>query len=88
MAYLLDGIVLGLFALMVYTGIKGGFIKTISGVLTFVYEMLIFFCALLLAQTHFSRILVAVFTGTLTLIAIPVYYPIANAIDKIGGETW
>ena len=41
MAYLLDGIVLGLFALMVYTGIKGGFIKTISGVLTFVLALLL-----------------------------------------------
>lgn len=41
MAYLLDGIVLGLFALMVYTGIKNGFIKTISSVLTFVLALLL-----------------------------------------------
>ena len=59
-----------------------------AGVLTVAYEMLIFFFALLLGQTHFSRVFVALFTGALTLIAIPVYYPIANAIDKIGGETW
>lgn len=59
-----------------------------AGVLIMLYELIIFFFALLLGQTHFSRILVPVFTGLLSLIAIPVYYPIANAIDKIGGETW
>lgn len=59
-----------------------------AGVLTMAYELIIFFFAILLGQTHFSRVLVAVFTGVLTLFAIPVYYPIANAIDKIGGEIW
>ena len=59
-----------------------------AGVLTMVYELLIFFFAILLGQTHFSRILVAVFTGVVTLFAIPIYYPIASAIDKIGGESW
>ena len=52
------------------------------------YELIIFFFAVFLGQTHFSRVLVAVFTGVLTLIAIPIFYPIANAIDKIGGESW
>lgn len=59
-----------------------------AGVLTMAYELIIFCFAILLGQTHFSRVLVAVFTGVLTLFAIPVYYPIANAIDKIGGEIW
>ena len=59
-----------------------------AGVLTMAYELIIFFFAIMLGQTHFSRVLVAVFPGVLTLFAIPVYYPIANAIDKIGGEIW
>lgn len=41
MAYLLDGIVLGIFALMVFLGIKRGFIKTISGVLSFVLALIL-----------------------------------------------
>ena len=59
-----------------------------AGVLTMAYELIIFFFAMLIGQTHFSRVLVAVFTGALTLFAIPIFYLIANAIDKIGGETW
>ncbi len=41
MAYLLDGILIVLFALMVYSGIKQGFIRTISGVLTFVLALIL-----------------------------------------------
>ena len=59
-----------------------------AGVLTMAYEIIIFLFALLLGQTHLSRVLVSVFTGVLTLFAIPIFYPIANAIDKIGGELW
>ncbi len=59
-----------------------------AGVLTFAYELIIFFFAVIFGQTYFNRVLVAVFTGVLTIFAIPIFYPIANAIDKIGGETW
>lgn len=41
MAYLLDGILIVLFALMVLSGIKRGFIKTISGVLSFVLALIL-----------------------------------------------
>ena len=59
-----------------------------SAVLVMVYEMIIFFVALFLGQTMFSRILVPVFTGVLTILTLPLYYFIANAIDKIGGDQW
>lgn len=59
-----------------------------AGVLVMIYELLIFFFAMLIGQTHFTRVYVALFTGLFSLAAIPIYYPIANAIDKIGGETW
>ena len=41
MAYLLDGIILGLFLLMVYLGVKRGFLKTLTGVLSFVLTLLL-----------------------------------------------
>ncbi len=41
MAYLLDGIILALFAVMVLVGIKRGFIKTISGLLSFVLALIL-----------------------------------------------
>ena len=52
------------------------------------YELIVFFVGLLLGQTTFARIGVALGTGILSLLAIPVLYPILRAIEKIGGETW
>ena len=52
------------------------------------YELIVFFVGLLLGQTTFARIFVALATGILSLAAIPVLYPILRAIQKIGGETW
>lgn len=59
-----------------------------TAVCVMVYEVLMFGFALLLGQTHVLRIFVVLVTGLLTLISIPVLYPIAGAIDKIGGDTW
>lgn len=52
------------------------------------YELIVFFVGLLLGQTTFGRIGVALATALLSLLAIPVLYPILRAIEKIGGETW
>lgn len=41
MTYLVDGIALALFALMVYFGYKKGFIRTVSGVLSFVLALVL-----------------------------------------------
>lgn len=41
MAYLIDGIAIALFALMVYMGYKNGFIRSVSGVLSFVLALVL-----------------------------------------------
>ena len=41
MAYLLDVIALALFALMVFLGYRRGFIRTVSGVLSFVLALVL-----------------------------------------------
>lgn len=59
-----------------------------AGVCMMLYEMIIFFFGMLLGQTILSRIGVAALTGLLSMAAIPVLYPIALSIEKIGGESW
>lgn len=59
-----------------------------TAICVMVYELFIFGFALLLGQTHFWRIYTVLITGVLTLISVPVLYPITSAIDKIGGDTW
>ena len=53
-----------------------------------VYELVTFFVALFLAQTNLGRLMVAVITGGLSILIIPITYPILVSIGKIGGETW
>lgn len=52
------------------------------------YELIVFFAGLILGQTVLARIGVALLTGVLSLVCIPVLYPILRSIEKIGGETW
>lgn len=52
------------------------------------YELALFGIGVFLRHTVAQWILPAVFTGLLSLLAVPVGYPIARAIGKIGGETW
>ena len=52
------------------------------------YELLLFGIGLFLKHTASQWLMAAVFTALLTLVALPVFYPIARAIGKIGGETW
>lgn len=59
-----------------------------AGGCLFVYEYTIFFVGLLLGQTTLSRIGVPLVTWLLSLLAIPVLYPVLRAIQKIGGESW
>lgn len=61
---------------------------TCAAVCHMVYELIIFFVALVLGQTTFARILVPVFTGVLSLFLLPILYPTIRAIEKIGGEAW
>lgn len=59
-----------------------------AGCCHMLYELIIFAVGLVLGQTIPARVGVALVTGALSLIAIPVLYPILRAIEKIGGETW
>jgi hypothetical protein len=52
------------------------------------YELLLFGIGLFLRHTVSQWTLSTVFTALLSLAAVPVGYPIARAIGKIGGETW
>lgn len=54
----------------------------------FAYEMAVFFLGVFLGDTYFARISVFLATGLLSMAAVPVLYPIAFAIGKIGGEKW
>ncbi len=52
------------------------------------YEMALFGIGLFLRHTVTQWVMPALFTALLSLAAVPVGYPIARAIGKIGGETW
>lgn len=52
------------------------------------YELLLHSIGLFLNHTVSYWTMAAVFTALLSLVAVPVGYPIARAIGKIGGETW
>jgi hypothetical protein len=52
------------------------------------YEMVLFGIGLFLKHTVSHWAMATVMTALLSLVAVPVGYPIARAIGKIGGETW
>ena len=53
-----------------------------------VYELAVFGFGLFLGKTYFSRISVFLTTGILSIAVVPVLYPIAFSVSKIGGEEW
>jgi len=59
-----------------------------AGVAMFVYELLQFLMGLFLGLTLPSRLVGFLITASLSVIAIPILYPIALSIGTIGGETW
>lgn len=59
-----------------------------AGVAVLVYEMLVFGIGLAFGDTRPDRWTVFLITGVLSLITLPILYPIIKAIVKIGGETW
>ena len=62
------------------------FLCMIVGIM--LYELAVFAFGLFLGNTYFSRIHICLTTGVLSIIAIPILYPIAFSISKIGGEQW
>ena len=62
------------------------FLCMIVGLLA--YEMAVFAFGVFLGSTYFSRIFVFLATGALSILTVPVLYPVAFFIGKIGGEEW
>ena len=52
------------------------------------YEMLVFVCGLIFVNTVPFRAIRFLLTGLLSALAIPVVYPVTNAIEKIGEKSW
>lgn len=57
-----------------------------AGVAVLVYEMLVFGMGLAFGDTRPDRWTVFLITGVLSLLTLPILYPILKAIVKIGGE--
>ena len=53
-----------------------------------VYELILFGIGFALSQISLRRLPVFLITTGLSLLAVPVLYPIVTAIRRIGGETW
>ena len=54
----------------------------------FAYELLQFLMGLFLGLTIPARWIGFLITASLSVIAIPILYPVALSIGTIGGETW
>lgn len=67
-------------------GIGAAFVCILLAMLC--YELLQFCMGLFLGHTFPKRILGFLITAGLSMLAVPVLYPIALSIEKIGGETW
>lgn len=52
------------------------------------YEMCVFGIGLFLGQTTADRLIQMLLSAALSLIVVPLVYPVLLAIGKIGGETW
>lgn len=59
-----------------------------AGAAVLAYEMLLFVVGLIFGNTRLDRWSVFLITGGLSLITLPILYPIVKTIAKIGGETW
>ena len=59
-----------------------------AGLALLVYELLLFVIILLMSLITPDRIIIFALTGAITLLALPILYPIVLSIEKIGGETW
>ena len=59
-----------------------------AGVAVLVYEMLLFVIGFAFGDTRLDRWMVFLITGGLSVITLPIMYPIVKTIAKIGGEIW
>lgn len=59
-----------------------------AGVAVLLYEMLLFAVGLVFGDTRLDRWLVFLITGGLSVLTLPIMYPIVKTVAKIGGEVW
>ena len=59
-----------------------------TGIAMLLYELAVFAIGLFFSMTTPDRIGAFCLTGLMTLLSVPLLYPIVNAISTIGGEAW
>ena len=59
-----------------------------ASVAILIYQMGTFLMGLFLARTHMARIVAFAVTLALSVVTMPVLYPLISLIGKIGGEEW
>lgn len=59
-----------------------------TAVAVMLYELIIFATGLFLGRTTGARFGIFCISGALSILAVPVMYPIFAAIGKIGGKSW
>ena len=59
-----------------------------AAVAVLLYELSLFVICLIMGRTAPGRIFGFIWTGLMSMLLIPALYPVATAIDKVGGETW
>lgn len=59
-----------------------------TGLAILVYELLVFALGWAIGLTVFSRLAGFLITAVLTLVAVPLLYPVVLAIAAIGGDIW
>lgn len=82
---------LGILAAMLRQSyLRKGFSSNVlcTGLAMLIYELSLYVICLMFSLTSPRRIGAFILTGILSLLLIPVLYPVAAAIDKVGGETW
>jgi len=81
------GVILSVFR---HSYLREGFLSVMLTLLAgiMLYQVLIFFTALFLGRTVWSRFGIICMSGVLTAVVMPLLYPIFAAIGKIGGESW
>lgn len=81
------GVILSVFR---HSYLREGFLSVMLTLLAGVmlYQVLIFFTALFLGRTIWSRFGILCMSGVWTAAVMPLLYPIFAAIGKIGGESW
>ena len=59
-----------------------------AGLGLLIYELMVFLIGFFLGFTTVARLQVFLVTAGISVVGIPLMYPIVLAISKIGGETW